>query len=235
MYDVIKNELKNELFDPLKGVSQDVIELSIDSVLDDGLLKDVPIVNTVLAVAKFGNGIRERFFLKKVISFLEQLRKGDRTSDKFVQFKRKMEEDEKYSEAVIEHVMVILDSMKDFHSTIAFSKVFKAYVDGYLTWSEFVRMTNFIDEYLYIDIEFLRMIYNIGKYDERLSEKAYSQESTHSMMDSQTVRMVHLGFLNQQIFYNFSYGKSDAEMSYSLTQYGTKFMHVMQDTYDGED
>ncbi|PKM51753.1 MAG: hypothetical protein CVV02_05680 [Firmicutes bacterium HGW-Firmicutes-7] len=79
------------------------------------------------------------------------------------------------------------------------------------------------------------MIYNIGKYDECLNEKAYIQETTHSMMDSQSVRMVHLGFLNQQIFYNFSFGKAAAELSYSLTQYGIKFMHVMQDTYDNED
>jgi len=235
VYDVIKSELKDELFDPLKGVGQDIIELQIDTLLDDGLLKDVPIVNTVLAVAKLGNGIRERFFLKKIISFLNQLRKDDRSSNGFVQFRTKMEENEKYSGAVMEHVMVILDSMKNVDSTVSFSKAFKAHVDGYLTWNEFVRMTNFIDQYLYLDIEFLRMIHNIGKYDERQSDKAYSHENNHSIMDSQTVRLVHLGFLNQQIFYNFSYGKAAAEMSYSLTKYGLKFMHVMQDTYKWED
>ncbi|PKM51754.1 MAG: hypothetical protein CVV02_05685 [Firmicutes bacterium HGW-Firmicutes-7] len=75
MYDIIKKELKCELIDPLKTVSQDVIELSIDSLLEDGLLKDVPIVNTILAVAKFGNGIRERFFLKKSFCFWSNFEK----------------------------------------------------------------------------------------------------------------------------------------------------------------
>ncbi len=42
--------------------------------------------------------------------------------------------------------------MKNSDSTITFSKVFKAHVDVFLTWSEFIRMTNLIDEYLFIDI-----------------------------------------------------------------------------------
>ena len=63
---------KESLFnDNLKDVAGDIIELGIDSILEDGLLRDIPIVNTIVGTFKFGQNIHDRNLLKQTIIFIQ--------------------------------------------------------------------------------------------------------------------------------------------------------------------
>ena len=57
----------------LDAINADLAEIVIDSVLEDGLLKDLPIVNVVVGLGNFGSKIHKGIFLKKVLSFLSNL------------------------------------------------------------------------------------------------------------------------------------------------------------------
>src|SRR3989338_5090892 len=57
----------------LENLSIDMAELAIDSVLDDGILRDVPIVSTFVGLAKFGANVHDKLFLKKILTFLTRL------------------------------------------------------------------------------------------------------------------------------------------------------------------
>ena len=48
-------------------------EVAVDSVLDDGLLRDVPVVSTICALLKGAKSIRDRLFFRRVVSFLQPL------------------------------------------------------------------------------------------------------------------------------------------------------------------
>jgi len=54
--------LKNE---DIESVCKDFSELAIDGFLQDGLVRDIPIVNSVLGLAKAGFSVRDRLFLEK--------------------------------------------------------------------------------------------------------------------------------------------------------------------------
>ena len=51
-----------------------IAEASIDSVLKDGILKDVPIINFLTGLWKIGVTINDYLFLKKLLLFLNELR-----------------------------------------------------------------------------------------------------------------------------------------------------------------
>ncbi len=48
-------------------------ELGIDSILQDGLLKDIPIVGKIVNVGKFAQNIYDRNLLRQTLSFIKEL------------------------------------------------------------------------------------------------------------------------------------------------------------------
>lgn len=50
----------------LSGITTDLIEAPIDQILDDGLIKDIPIFGVFAKLLIVGINIRDRFFLKKL-------------------------------------------------------------------------------------------------------------------------------------------------------------------------
>ena len=45
-------------------------------ILEDGLLKDIPLLSTAISIYKIGNSIKERHNIKKLNSFLNELNNG---------------------------------------------------------------------------------------------------------------------------------------------------------------
>lgn len=70
----ISNSFEQTLKDSnLLNVSIGIAETLSDSMLDDGLLKDIPVIGTIVGLGKTSIKITDLLFLKKVISFLSEL------------------------------------------------------------------------------------------------------------------------------------------------------------------
>lgn len=80
---------EKSLFEPIVGISSDFIEVGIDSVLKDGLFKDIPIVNSVVGVIKFGIGIKERNFLMQTLNFINEFNSGNIKPEKLEKYRKK--------------------------------------------------------------------------------------------------------------------------------------------------
>jgi hypothetical protein len=61
----------------LSSVAAAVSELAIDTLLDDGLLRDIPVVSTFRSLWKMGVTIRDWLFVKKLLKFLVELQELD--------------------------------------------------------------------------------------------------------------------------------------------------------------
>ena len=60
------NSLEKTIKDSdLHNVTIGLSETLIDSLIDDGICKDIPIIGSILGVGKVALGVRERFFFKK--------------------------------------------------------------------------------------------------------------------------------------------------------------------------
>lgn len=53
-----------------------IAEVTLDSVLEDGLLKDIPIIASAISVYKLGTSLRERHELLKLYHFVKSLNNG---------------------------------------------------------------------------------------------------------------------------------------------------------------
>lgn len=56
----------------LTKIGMDITEISIDSILENGVLKDFPIVGSLIGIWKTGIAINDYLFLNKMILFLKE-------------------------------------------------------------------------------------------------------------------------------------------------------------------
>ena len=58
----------------LSSVVMDGVEIGIDQCLSDGILKDIPIINSIASIVKTTQSISNYLYLKKIVSFLNGIK-----------------------------------------------------------------------------------------------------------------------------------------------------------------
>jgi len=69
--------LRDSLYNnSIKDLSVDITEIGVDVAINEGILSEVPIVKTVVAIGKTGLAIRERNLMKQTIAFINGVNEG---------------------------------------------------------------------------------------------------------------------------------------------------------------
>ena len=68
--------LENSLSSDICDTVGDLAEVGLDAVMDDGILKDIPILSTVVGLYRIGHTIRERHEIKQLALFVAELNRG---------------------------------------------------------------------------------------------------------------------------------------------------------------
>ncbi|MBU1755218.1 hypothetical protein KKH81_02985 [Patescibacteria group bacterium] len=121
----------------LEGIAIDISEVGIDLLLDDRVLKDVPIVGTLVGLAKFGANVRDRLFLKKVLTFLLQIK--DVTAEERKKMVDDIDGSKKYRVKVGEKLLYVIDACNDYEISELVGTLFKAYLEGKITYDNFLK------------------------------------------------------------------------------------------------
>ncbi len=109
----------------LASVGSDWAEIALDSTLREGLLKDIPIIGTLLGLGRTGLAIRDYAFLKKLEKFLLEM-KDVSPADRAEMINR-LEQDADYAHKVAEHIIIILDRLDNANKAKLVARAFKAY------------------------------------------------------------------------------------------------------------
>ncbi len=147
--------LNSDLFD----IVQDVSELGLDSILAEGVFKDLPIVGSIVGVGKTAAAIRDLFLLRKVSKFLEHL--GSIPEEKRRGMAEKVHSESDYSRRVAETIILYLDRYDHVDKAELLSRVFVAYCKELLDRDEFLRLASAIDRAFLRDLEILLEYFSI--------------------------------------------------------------------------
>jgi hypothetical protein len=128
----------------LEDLAIDFSELTIDSLLDESLFKDIPIVSTIVSLSKFGANVRDKLFLRKIFSFLSGL-KGVPAINRSKMIK-KIDESKQYRVKVGEKLLYIIDSCSDFENSERIAYLFKAFIEGVIDYNDFLRTSNVLEK-----------------------------------------------------------------------------------------
>ena len=126
-------------------------EIGLDAVMEDGILKDIPIVSTAVALYKIGSSIKERHNLKKLLAFLNELNNGILDEQKRKEYQQKFQSNEKFRNQEIEYLLVLIDRYISYDKPQMLAKLYLAYLEGIIIWEELTMYAEVVDRFLLLD------------------------------------------------------------------------------------
>lgn len=144
-------DLGQQILCNTEDISKELLELTIDSFLKDGIIKNIPVVNTFSAILGMSNSIKNAFFYKKLTFFLyhmDEIPKEERKkfNDKAIK------DDTDFGEKLI----YVLDNLDDVKKAEYLAKLYKGYAEGIINYEEFRRLCIALTRIFLGDLEYLK-------------------------------------------------------------------------------
>jgi len=119
---------KSVIKENVSGMAQNIADVALDAVLDEGLLKEIPVVSLLVKAFGIGRGIRDRPFLKKVMLFLsEAARISDTDRDAF---SKRLTDEPRLAETCGEAAFLLLDKLAQMSKARLMGYAFRRFVQG---------------------------------------------------------------------------------------------------------
>ncbi len=183
--DKIVPAFETTLFDStLSDACVDIAELGIDSLLDDGVFKSIPIVSTLVGFGKTAQNIHDRNLLKQTIKFINTFNEKSISSKKVEKYKNRLDSNSKYAEEELGRVIILLNSNVDLKKSELLAKFYRSYVNEDIDWSIFCELSDITSRLFISD---LHLLFDV--YKKKISDT--SQCQTY-----QADRLIALGLLD---------------------------------------
>ena len=135
-------------------ITIDTSEAILDSCMDEGILKELPILKYVVTACKVYDDIKGRIFLNKMRIFIQSFNAGC-ASEEDVKKRREMVNKKNRNEE-LSYISVIIDSFLDFEKPEILAKLYLAYLDQHISWNEFCAYSEITNSLLRMDIDYLK-------------------------------------------------------------------------------
>lgn len=191
----------------------DYSEIQLDSVLDDGLVRDIPIIRSIVGLYKTTITIRDRIFMKKILLFLAKLQDVD--PDKKIKFIEKIAADEKFRDRLGENLLLIIDRLDDYEKAQLLAISFKAYILETIDYATFRNLARSIDRAMIEDLKNLSNYYeNLSSVEDDIKQRLYSCD------------LVGIEFFSGSGFGQFS-DYSNPTLRYLKNKLGERFIEII--------
>jgi len=148
----LSNSLEHTLKDSdLHNVTISLAEVFTDSLMEDSVAKDIPIIGTVIGLGKAAIGIKESLFLKKVIYFISEL--SDISAVKRQEMINNINKSGKFRTKVGEKLLFIIDRCDDHEKSQIIARLFSAFLLELFSYEEFLRASHIVDQLMNDDLK----------------------------------------------------------------------------------
>jgi len=148
----LSNSLEQTLKDSdLQNVTTDLAESFADTLLNDGLLKDIPIIGTIVGLTKAAISLNDRLLIKKLIYFISGL--NDIDQERREKLISEIDNSETQKIKVGEKLLYIIDKSDDHYTAKYIAVLFKAFLNEEISYSQFLRCSTIIQKLLIQDLE----------------------------------------------------------------------------------
>ncbi len=207
----MNEEIKNEILSLTSGIGESVI----DSVLSDGLFKDIPILGSLVSIVKLTSNISDRIFLKKLLTFFNALElKSQEEVDSLKQKILKEKDPKRIGSKILYAINLIDDDVK----LKWLSKVFVKYIDKKISKHEFLTLTSIINQ-----------IYSSNADGIKVFKQREVITSQNKLIKGSTLEhLFSVGLLSNVGFDEGGASEeSDRGSRYCLNEYGIIFMDIL--------
>jgi hypothetical protein len=167
--DLVKSLNRGELGD----LGATIGDVALDGIIGSGALDGVPVVGTMVSIARTGNAIRDLVFQRKVLAFLASF--GTETDPTARQeFVRKIEEQDN-GQRFGETILLLLERMDDLSKPVIVGRLVAAAARGDMLLKEALRLSRIVDRAFIEDLVLLPdLIDNKVQPDEGVADALFS-------------------------------------------------------------
>ncbi|RRB06316.1 hypothetical protein [Larkinella rosea] len=142
----MENELiNNQLINPedeINSIIFDALEAILDSTMEDGMLKEMPIIGIATKILNAGKLVRDRIFYNKVVKFFKNI--GHYSDKEKADFFERHNKDESARQRLGEQIVIYLDKFDNLEKPVLLAKAYGAYIQGKISFPEFLDLGNLI-------------------------------------------------------------------------------------------
>ncbi|MEP6017840.1 MAG: hypothetical protein ABJ251_05055 [Paracoccaceae bacterium] len=124
------------------GIASDVVEVGLDSLLDEGVLRDLPIFGWLAGLSKTFGSVRDALFARKVVHFLNQL--PSLTEEQRLQTLAKLKANDK-PERIGQTIISFLERSENENKPGIFGRLWCALARNEISETEFWTLCNVVD------------------------------------------------------------------------------------------
>lgn len=154
-------------------LSQDYAEMGLDSFLDPGLLKEIPMVGTALKLGGWFMKVRELHMLRNYRTFLTALRRDELTDKKLKEHMQKLEDNPDNMRKEIELLLNYLQAYREVKKAEYMANVYRAFLKGGISgisWDTATVFFALLERILPQDLSVLKTVHERGAGREVFSD-----------------------------------------------------------------
>ncbi|MCU0546196.1 MAG: hypothetical protein MUE44_29195 [Oscillatoriaceae cyanobacterium Prado104] len=139
--------------DKLSSVARDLSEVALDAALKEGVFRDIPVFNTIVALYQAGVEIRQHLFIKKVINFLQQL--SNTPFEKRQKFVEEIEQDPRKKREFGETLVLLIDRADSLQKPSILGRLLKHHILDNISYEDVTRLSFIVDRVYISDLNYL--------------------------------------------------------------------------------
>ncbi|MFW9874720.1 MAG: hypothetical protein ACFFG0_16555 [Candidatus Thorarchaeota archaeon] len=215
--------ISKELIERSIDLNIDFAEIALDSFLVDNIIKEIPVIKSIRSIFKIGCSVKDIFFMKKLLIFFSQYHSGHLADENLLEFKKKIDEDSKYKQKVIDNLVIIIERLNSEKKAEILAKLFTAYLEGAYDWDSFLDLSSCIEQLLLVDFKLLKFLF---KNESGYVVKNIKIDSVNFfMMFASSERLKTFGFIDDDSKVGMP-TKAPTERTISLSEFGHKFYRL---------
>lgn len=147
--------LSDSLHENVVDSISEVAEVGLDIIMEDGVLKEIPILSTVISVYRIGKDIKSRYNIKKLAIFIDEINSQIVSNEKRDDYRNKIQENIELRNKEIEYLIVLIDRYLNYDKPKLLAKLYLSYLNGNINWEELCGYAEIIDRFILFDLKIL--------------------------------------------------------------------------------
>ena len=131
---------KDSLFMNFSEPSVDWLEDTLDSLINNEAVENIPILKILIGFCKTGAAIHERNLMRQTIAFLLGLKNGSLTEEQIAVYRKKVFKNQKRALQELERILIVLNQQIDVQHSQILGLFYRAYVDQKIDWNTFCEL-----------------------------------------------------------------------------------------------
>ena len=126
----------------------DWAEPILDLTLEEGIIKEIPIISSVYKLYSIGKSMRDKHNLEKLDKFVKEINAGIVSSEQLERYKGKIAKDKNGKSLEMQYILILFERYISMDKPSKLAKLFLAYLDDRISWNEFSIYAEMVDRFL---------------------------------------------------------------------------------------